>query len=236
MTKLKIVSSLAAAGVLVFAGCSKHEKSEEINTAAEAAQGGEEQAYNPPPAYQGTPGETDYRGVPGQGEPAYTPQASAKRIGELNDGEIAKITDVVNSGEIQQARLAQSQADNPNVQQFAAMMIEDHTRAKENGAKLAVELKLVPEESALATELADGAQETLQSLQTGDSASFDRRYMEAQVNQHQEVLDMLDKQLIPSAQSPELKAELEKTRGVVQHHLDQAKQIKAALGIGNPND
>src|SRR5262249_4716975 len=126
-------------------------------------------------------------------------------------------------------RLALSQADNPNVQQFATMMVEDHGRAKQNGAKLVVEQKLVPEESAVATELADGAQETLQSLQTGDTASFDRRYIDAQVREHEDALDLIDKQLIPSAQNPELKAELQKARAMVQRHLDQAKQIQASL-------
>jgi putative membrane protein len=253
MTNLRIVSALATASVLTLAGCSNDEKTTESGYEPSVSEGSE-QAANPPARWVGEPGEEEQRSeaernvgepelaapepaeeeqqgaMPGNSsQPIEAQQAGAKAGEELTDGEIAKITEVVNSGEIKQAQLAKTKASSPKVKQFATHMISAHSKAKQDGAKLIKQEKLVPEESSVATEIENGATQTLEALKSGDKASFDRRYIDAQVEQHQKVLDMLDKQLIPSAKAPELKAELEKSRGMVEKHLEEAKELQGSL-------
>ena len=59
---------------------------------------------------------------------------------------------------------------------------------------------------------------------------FDRAYVDNEVAYHQQVLDAIDKVLIPNAQNGELKGLLTKTRPVIAEHLAHAKQIQGSLG------
>jgi putative membrane protein len=178
-----------------------------------------EEARTPPPT------ETPAVGDPLPLEVPMEPAARAR----LTDTQIVKITDTVNGGEVEQAKVAKERAKNPAVKKFAAMMITQHTQAKEQGLKLSKQTKLEPLDSAVADDLASKGAKTLDALKAADAESFDRTYIESQVKQHQEVLDELDSHLIPEATTPKLKAELEKARVMVEGHLTKAKQIQSEL-------
>lgn len=147
----------------------------------------------------------------------------------LRDGQILKIADLAHSGEIEQAKLAQTKASDPQVKKFAAMMVKDHTKAKQQGMQFSKTAKVEQEDSAAANDLQTKAEQTLTRLKATDATSFDSAYMTAQIEQHQAVLDMLNKSLIPSATNPKLKSELEATRTTVQQHLGHAQQIQQTL-------
>jgi putative membrane protein len=61
-------------------------------------------------------------------------------------------------------------------------------------------------------------------------AAFDKAYADNEVVYHQQVLDAIDKVLIPNAQNAELKGLLEKVRPAIAAHLDHAKMMASALG------
>jgi len=132
--------------------------------------------------------------------------ASSPNAAALDDPQIAKITDAVNSAEIEQAKLAQQKSKNEKVRQFAAMMIQHHGQAKKDQAAL----KLTPADSPMAQQLTAEAETTLASLKAKTGADFDRAYLEAQVEAHQKVLQALQRDLEPSAQSPALQSYLKK--------------------------
>jgi putative membrane protein len=150
----------------------------------------------------------------------------------LNDAQIAKITASVDIAEIAQAQVASARAQNASVKQFAAHMIAQHTQSKQQGAQLAQQLSLTPEDSSVSTQLGSKADATLAGLKTADAASFDTLYMNAQVQQHREVLNMIDSQLLTTVTSAQLKAQLTATRTLVQHHIEQAEQIQRTLTGG----
>jgi putative membrane protein len=60
-------------------------------------------------------------------------------------------------------------------------------------------------------------------------AAFDKAYIDHEVAYHQQVLDAVDKTLIPSATNAELKALLEKVRPAFVAHLTHAKELQASL-------
>jgi putative membrane protein len=203
---------------LALFGCGKAE----TPPAAEYPKQAPAPAENPPTQPAQVPAATNeapLEAVPDQ--PAAQPR--------LTDAQIVKITDGVNAGEVEQAKLAKQRAKNPAVKKFASQMVTQHTTAKQQGATLAKQTKLTPQESAVSTELASKGAKTLEELKAADAASFDRVYMDSQVEQHQEVLGQLDTHLIPEATDPRLKAELQKTRTMVEAHLNSAKQIQDAL-------
>jgi putative membrane protein len=61
-------------------------------------------------------------------------------------------------------------------------------------------------------------------------AAFDKAYVDHEVVYHQQVIDAIDKTLIPSAQNAELKALLVKVRPAFIAHLDHAKHLQASMG------
>ena len=167
-----------------------------------------------------------------QGDEA-SPQEQEMARG-LNDGQLLQVLATVDSGEIQQARVALTKASSPQVRNFASDMIEQHTRAKQLGAALSSQHNLALRPSPISEKLDGKGTQTLGQLQSADSRSFDGVYMQAQVKQHDEVLKMLDDKLIPSASHAEVKQQLTEARNMVQQHLTHAKQLAddlASTGI-----
>lgn len=148
----------------------------------------------------------------------------------LTDGQKLQVLTTVDNGEIAQAELALSKATTPQVRDFANSMIEQHTRAKQQGAEFASQSGATPAGSALSDKLTSASKATLQKLQGTEASSFDHAYMKAQIKQHQEVLDLLDQQLIPTAGSTATRDQLTTARNMVQHHLTHAQEVEGTLG------
>lgn len=177
---------------------------------------------DPAPAPEATPTEA---AAPEAAKPEEPPAPPA-----LTDAEIAAISKAANDGEIEHAKLAKTKAKDKKVKDFAAMMTKDHTEANKRQAALAKKAAIEPKESDLSKRLVEDAKTKGEALKAAPKgAEFDRAYIDGQVEAHTMVLDALDKQMIPAAQNPELKAELEKVRGAVEMHLNQAKEIQAGL-------
>jgi putative membrane protein len=78
--------------------------------------------------------------------------------------------------------------------------------------------------------LKKGGEENMAKLKTLKGAAFDKAYAEHEVAYHQQVLDAIDKTLIPSAKNEELKALLVKVRPTIAEHLDHARELQSKLG------
>jgi putative membrane protein len=151
--------------------------------------------------------------------------AAAPKATPLSDEQIAAITDIANTGEIEQAKLARTKSKNQEVLKFSAMMIAHHGEAKQKQAKL----KLTTAESATSTKLLEDGNRTLSALKDSKGADFDKRYMDAQVEGHQKVLDTINNELLPNAKSPELRAYLEEIKPKVEQHLVAARDAQQRL-------
>ena len=160
--------------------------------------------------------------------PATDPAASPK----LSEAQIAMVADLANTSEIEQGKLAQSKAKSASVKNFAAMMVKHHTEAKTEQAKLFKQLNLTPSQSQTATTLKQNAEKATSALRSSTAATFDERYIDSQVEAHQQVLDTLDNELIPAATGPELVAGLNKMKATVEAHLREAKTIQTQLAQG----
>lgn len=177
------------------------------------------------PPENAAPGPTAAEPAPSSGplvaEPAPQP---------LSDEQIAAVADAANTSEIDQARLAQQKAVHARVKDFAAMMIAHHSQAKEQQAELLKRLNVAEVETQKSAAVRDEGRRTLESLEQLNGTEFDRAYIDAQVSEHQRVLDTIDDELIPNAKNPELKAALEEFRPKVEAHLSEALDIQRMLG------
>ena len=60
-------------------------------------------------------------------------------------------------------------------------------------------------------------------------AAFDKAYVDQEVTYHQQVIDALDKTLIPNATNEELRALLVKVRPAFVAHLEHAKRLQTSV-------
>ena len=147
----------------------------------------------------------------------------------LSDAQIATIVGTANGGEIVQAQEALKKAKNPKVLAFARHMVTDHAQAAKDLTDIQKKGKLDPAATDTSRQIEADGKAILASLQSSPAgADFERKYMDAQVAEHQQLLDALDTKLIVDAQNAELKTFLQKVREKVADHLRMAKEIRSA--------
>jgi putative membrane protein len=147
-----------------------------------------------------------------------------------NDAQIASIVVTANTVDIDAGKLAESKSSNAEVKSFAQRMITDHSGVNKSAVDLVTKLKVTPQDNPTSESLKSGGEKNVASLKGLSGAAFDKAYIDHEVTYHQQVLDAVDKTLIPSAKNEELKALLVKVRPAFVAHLDHAKMIQAQLG------
>jgi putative membrane protein len=148
---------------------------------------------------------------------------------DINDAQIASIVVTANQVDIDAGKLATAQATNPEVKKFAQLMVTDHTGVNKSAVDLATRLKVTPEDNPTSKSLKSGGDDNVATLKTLKGAAFDKAYVDHEVAYHQQVLDAVDKTLIPGAKNAELKALLVKVRPAFVAHLEHAKHVQSLL-------
>ena len=146
----------------------------------------------------------------------------------VNDAQIASIVVTANQVDIDAGKLAASRATSAEVRTFAQLMVTDHTSVNKSATELAARLKVTPQDNPTSQSLKSGGDKNLAHLKTLKGAAFDKAYVDHEVAYHQQVIDALDKVLIPGATNAELKALLVKVRPAFVAHLEHAKRLQSA--------
>jgi putative membrane protein len=147
----------------------------------------------------------------------------------ISDAQIASIVVTANQVDIDAGKLAQSRAHNADVKAFAKQMVTDHTGVNKQAVALVTKLKVTPEDNPTSQSLKKAGDENLKHLKTLKGAAFDKAYVDHEVDYHAEVIDAIDKTLIPGAQNAELKALLVSVRPAFVGHLEHAKMIQSKI-------
>jgi len=148
----------------------------------------------------------------------------------VTDPQIASIVVTANQVDIDAGKLAKERSTTASVKEFADLMITDHTGVNKQAVELVTKLKVTPEDNPTSKSLKEGGDKNLAMLKTLKGAAFDKAYIDHEVAYHQQVLDAVDKTLIPSAKNEELKALLVKVRPAFVAHLTHAKKVQSSLG------
>ena len=145
----------------------------------------------------------------------------------INDAEIAAIVVTANQVDIDAGKLAVSRATHDKVKAFAQLMITDHSGVNQAATELVTKLKVTPQQNAISKALQADGDKNLAHLKTLTGAAFDQAYINQDYAYHQQVIDALDKTLIPAAANAELKALLIKVRPAFVAHRDHAKSLRS---------
>src|SRR5580658_2021695 len=127
--------------------------------------------------------------------------------------------------EVSDATLAQQSATDPQLKDFAAMMIKDHSAANDKLSALAGSKGITLPTSASVKEMA--IHEKLK-LESGDT--FDKAYIKGQISAHQATLRLLHKE-ITSGQDADAQAFAKSVLPTVQGHLKAIRGIATAEGV-----
>ena len=150
-----------------------------------------------------------------------------------SDAQIASIVVTANQVDIDAGKLAESKGSNAQVKAFGKQMVTDHSGVNKQAVALVTKLKVTPEDNPTSQSLKSGGAENVKKLEKLSGAAFDRAYVDHEVAYHQQVLDAIDKTLVPSAQNAQLKSLLVSVRPAFVAHLEHAKGLQSALGQKN---
>lgn len=150
----------------------------------------------------------------------------------ISDVQIAAIVVTANQVDIDAGQLAAARSTNDKVKTFAQLMVTDHTGVNKAATELVTRLKVTPQASPTSEALKSGGDKNLAHLKTLSGAEFDRAYINHEFAYHQQVIDALDKTLIPGATNAELKALLIKVRPAFIAHRDHAKSLQSSTNEG----
>jgi putative membrane protein len=146
------------------------------------------------------------------------------------DPQIAAIVVTANQVDVDAGKLAKAHTHNKEVKAFAQQMITDHTAVNKQAGELVKKLGVKPESNATSDALKKGGDENMAALKKLKGKAFDKAYVDHEVAYHQQVLDAIDKTLVPNAKNPELKGLIEKVRPAIAAHLEHAKHLQMEMG------
>ena len=155
--------------------------------------------------------------------------AQAPTAAGPTDPQIAHIVVTANQVDIDAGKLAESKGQSKDVRAFGKQMVTDHSGVNKQAVALAKKLKVTPEDNPTSQSLKKGGEDNLANLKGLRGAAFDKAYIDHEVAYHEQVLDAVDKVLIPNTKNEELKALIVKVRPAFVAHLDHAKVIQTKL-------
>jgi len=147
-----------------------------------------------------------------------------------NDDEIFGVLNVMNEEEIKMAEFAKKWAKGTRVKEYAALMMTDHEAFKSREGETRDRLGLRKTDSRLRDDIKNDSKqkmEVLEKVEKGDP--FDKTYIDIQVDTHAMWMNFIDTKLMPHAQMPELRVELNNFRSTLERHYNTAKELQASL-------
>ena len=123
----------------------------------------------------------------------------------LDDATIIAIFDRANTADIETGALAVKRGASPEVREFGAMLVRDHTHVRQLGRDLAAKLKVTPTPPSNDPSLKAHA-EAMKRLGALEGAAFDHAFLQYEVTFHKGVIDAVGSTLVPAIRNAELKA------------------------------
>jgi putative membrane protein len=146
-----------------------------------------------------------------------------------SDAQIASIVVTANQVDIDAGKLAESKGSSADVKAFGKQMVTDHTAVNKQAVALVKKLKVTPQDNPTSKSLKAGGADNIKNLKKLKGSAFDKAYIDHEIAYHEQVIDAINKTLIPNAKNEELKQLLMKGQSLFVGHLEHAKQIKTSL-------
>jgi len=147
----------------------------------------------------------------------------------LTDPQIAHAAYRADELDIAYARIALEKSKNPEVRQFAELMIKDHTAANEAALALVKKLGVTPQDNPFSQTLAKNSEAKKAELRGLSGAAFDRAYAQNEHGYHDVVVKTVAEQWIPTIQNAEFRKFMTDANEIFKVHLQHAQHMVASL-------
>jgi putative membrane protein len=158
--------------------------------------------------------------------PAFAQSQSKKGSVSKQDQQYFRDIAQANMAEVQAGKVAQQQASNPQVKEFAEHMVQDHGRMIQEQEQMAgakgVQMPKQPKKEQ---------QAALDKLKKAEGAQFDKAYMSQMVKDHEKALKTVQ-QAAKNAKDPQVKQMAQKAEPDIEKHLQMAKQLSDSASAG----
>jgi putative membrane protein len=125
--------------------------------------------------------------------------------------------------EVQLSTTALTKASNPQVKQFAQMMVDDHTKANNELKALAQQKNIT-----LPTVVGNENARKLENFNDKTGVDFDKEYMDQMVKDHKEAIDEFE-DAAEDGNDPEIKSWASSKITALRHHLQEAERIQQTV-------
>jgi putative membrane protein len=148
----------------------------------------------------------------------------------LTDANIIAKEQAGDSAEVAVAKYAETHASNPQVKAYARLLVADHSKGNKEVTALATKLSITPQTPAGDT-TSQATSSTLSRLGSLKGFDFDTAFVNHEIADHN--ADIADAHAASAAaQSPEVKALVDKSLPELQKHLDRAQALATKLSAG----
>jgi len=125
--------------------------------------------------------------------------------------------------EVELGKMALEKSSNPQVKEFATMMVKDHGMANTELMAIAKQKNIT-----LPSTVDDEHKKKMDDLSKKSGADFDKAYVDAMVSGHKSTLKLMEDEL-RDAKDADLKAFATKTAPIVQSHLVMINKINDSM-------
>ncbi|HBM88607.1 MAG TPA: DUF4142 domain-containing protein [Rhodobiaceae bacterium] len=146
-----------------------------------------------------------------------------------SDMQIAHIAYTAGNLDIRYAHLALAKSDNPQVREFAELMLRDHASVNNQALALLNKLGASPEDNPTSQKLSADAKAKRDELAALDGVEFDRAYAANELAYHQFVNETVETAFIPAADNKEFKELLGAALSVFKVHENHASMMVREL-------
>jgi len=148
----------------------------------------------------------------------------------LNQAQVLGVVATGNSGEVDDGLLTIARALNqPSVQAFGRRMVTDHSTNQEQLATLLTQLSANVQDSSISKKLRSESEDVDDRLSKVTASDYARAYIDAAIEDHQDDLKRIDRQLLPNAVDSRVTQFLRALRTTIAAHLQLAQQLQSQL-------
>jgi predicted outer membrane protein len=178
--------------------------------------------------------------APTEGEMTTATETAAQEAEPMNTGEILHVLQTINDGEINHAQLAVQKSDNPEVQQTAQTIIQDHRDLNERIDTIARDTGAEMTETDLSRTIETQVSQIQDQLTELSGQEFDQEFLRRQIQLHELSIMTARDELMPSATEPQVRDLLTDASDHLEQHLEVAQrnyeQIQEEAIGGGPNE
>ncbi|MEO6419545.1 MAG: DUF4142 domain-containing protein [Polyangiaceae bacterium] len=156
-------------------------------------------------------------------------QVSGQKAEAMTTGDVFGVLRNIHNAEIDQGKLAEKKATDPRVKAFAEEAVKYHQDRLAKDDRIMSALNIEPKDNKVSDEIKKSSEKATKDLQSLSGASFDRSYIDGQVNYYRAVVDTFDNTLIPGTVDPQIKANLVDLRGRANRFLKEASDLRLSL-------